>query len=131
MNIAIQAMSYSPNSWQRQLKKGLEPTLRNSYLRISGCATPMCLMKRLAEYHRGTWLGWRSFIARTSRWPIPEAGARAPKRIDPKTVESLGIVVLSNAIFSHEKFTTCRIAQEISKVYWKRNNIMTQLNCGI
>lgn len=87
--------------------------------------------ERRAEYHRGTWLGWRSFIARASRWPIPEAGARARKNIDPKTVESLGIVVLSNAIFSHEQFTTCRIAQEISKVYWKKNNIMKQLNCGI
>jgi len=87
--------------------------------------------ERRAEYHRGTWLGWRSFIARASRWPIPEAGARARKKIDQKTVESLGIVVLSNAIFSHTQFTTCRIAQEISKVYWKRNNIMTQLNCGI
>ena len=87
--------------------------------------------ERRAEYHRGTWLGWRSFIARASRWPIPEAGARARKKIDPKTVESLGIVVLSNAIFSHEQFTTCRIAQEISRVYWKKNNIMKQLNCGI
>jgi CubicO group peptidase (beta-lactamase class C family) len=87
--------------------------------------------ERRAEYHRGTWLGWRSFIARASRWPIPEAGARARKKIDQKTVESLGIVVLSNAIFSHEQFTTCRIAQEISRVYWKKNNIMKQLNCGI
>ena len=45
-----------------------------------------------AEYHRGVWLGWRSYIARGSRWVIPEAG----KSIDPKTVESLGIIVLSN-----------------------------------
>jgi CubicO group peptidase (beta-lactamase class C family) len=87
--------------------------------------------ERRAEYHRGTWLGWRSFIARASRWPVPEAGRRARKSIDPKTVESLGIVVLSNARFGNEQFTTCRIAQEISRVYWKRNNIMTQLNCGL
>jgi len=87
--------------------------------------------ERRAEYHRGTWLGWRSFIARASRWPIPEAGARARKRIDPKTVESLGIVVLSNARFGNPQFTTCRIAQEISRVYWKRNNIMTKLNCEL
>ncbi len=83
--------------------------------------------ERRAEYHRGTWLGWRSFIARASRWIIPEAG----KSVDPKRVESLGIVVLSNAVFGHERFTTCRIAQEISKVYWKKNNIMNQLNCEV
>jgi CubicO group peptidase (beta-lactamase class C family) len=87
--------------------------------------------ERRAEYHRGIWLGWRSFIARASRWPVPEAGRRTRKSIDPKTVESLGIVVLSNARFGNLQFTTCRIAQEISKVYWKRNNIMTQLNCGV
>ena len=87
--------------------------------------------ERRAEYHRGTWLGWRSYIARASRWPVPESGARARKSIDPKTVESLGIVVLGNAILGHKQFTTCRIAQEISKVYWKRNNIMTQLNCEV
>jgi hypothetical protein len=83
--------------------------------------------ERRADYHRGTWLGWRNFIARGSRWPVPKPG----KKVNPKTVESLGIVVLSNSRFGHEQFTTCRIAQEISKLYWKRNNIMRQLNCGV
>ncbi|HEU0048974.1 MAG TPA: serine hydrolase domain-containing protein [Nitrososphaera sp.] len=82
--------------------------------------------ERRAEFHRGIWLAWRSFFARGSRWPVPEAG----KSIDPKTVESLGIVVLSNAIFDREEFTTCHIAQEISKVYWKKDNIMRQFNCA-
>ncbi len=82
-----------------------------------------------AEYHRGEWLGWRSFIARGSRWAVPEAG----KSIDAKRAESLGIIVLSNADFGDEQFTTCRIAQEISKVYlgkWKKDNIMNNFNCG-
>ena len=87
----------------------------------------MMKYERRADYHRGTWLGWRNFIARGSRWPVPKPG----KKVNPKTVESLGIVVLSNSRFGHEQFTTCRIAQEISKLYWKRNNIMRQLNCGI
>jgi CubicO group peptidase (beta-lactamase class C family) len=87
----------------------------------------MMKYERRADYHRGTWLGWRNFIARGSRWPVPKPG----KKVNPKTVESLGIVVLSNSRFGHEQFTTCRIAQEISKLYWKRNNIMRQLNCGV
>jgi CubicO group peptidase (beta-lactamase class C family) len=82
--------------------------------------------ERRAEYHRGTWLGWRSFFIRASRWLVPEAGASEPKR-----KESLGIIVLSNARFGHEQFTTCRIAQEISRLYWKRNNIMNKLNCEV
>jgi CubicO group peptidase (beta-lactamase class C family) len=82
-----------------------------------------------AEYHRGEWLGWRSYIARASKWAIPATG----KQVDPKTRESLGIVVLSNADFGDKHFTTCRIAQEISQVYlgqWKKDNIMNNFNCG-
>lgn len=81
-----------------------------------------------AEYHRGEWLAWRSFIARASKWVAPEAG----KRVDAKRAESLGIIVLSNADFSDEQFTPCRIAQEISKIYlgkWKKENIMKKFNC--
>ena len=82
-----------------------------------------------AEYHRGEWLGWRSFIARASKWVVPETG----KSIDAKRAESLGIIVLSNADFGDKQFTTCRIAQEISKLYlgkWKKGNIMERFNCG-
>jgi len=78
-----------------------------------------------AEYHRGVWLAWRSYIARGSRWVVPRSG----KRVDPKTVESLGIIVLSN----NNQLHTCRIAQEISRVYWgplKKDNIMNHFNCG-
>lgn len=82
-----------------------------------------------AEYHRGIWLGWRSFIARCSKWVVPSKG----RSIDAKRAESLGIIVLSNADFGDEQFTTCRIAQEISKLYlgkWKKYNIMNKFNCG-
>jgi CubicO group peptidase (beta-lactamase class C family) len=82
-----------------------------------------------AEYHRGTWLSWRSYFARASRWPVPRAG----KNVDPNTMESLGIVVLSNAVFGDNQFTTCRIAQRISQFYWgkwKKDNIMNNFNCG-
>jgi CubicO group peptidase (beta-lactamase class C family) len=78
-----------------------------------------------AEYHRGIWLAWRSYIARGSRWVVPKPG----KSIDPKTLESLGIIVLSN----NNQFNTCRIAQDISRVYWgklKKDNIMNNFNCG-
>ena len=78
-----------------------------------------------AEYHHGIWLAWRSYIARGSRWVVPQSS----KSIDPKTFESLGIVVLSN----NNQFNTCRIAQDISLVYWgplKKDNIMNKFNCG-
>ena len=78
-----------------------------------------------AEYHRGMWLAWRSYIARGSRWVVPEPG----KGIDPKTFESLGIIVMSN----NNQLHTCRIARDISQVYWgplKKDNIMNNFNCG-
>lgn len=81
-----------------------------------------------AEYHRGTWLAWRSYIARCSKWMVPENG----KSVDARRAESLGIIVLSNSDFGEPEFTTCRIAQEISKLYlgkWK-DNIMGKFNCG-
>ena len=82
-----------------------------------------------AEYHRGEWLGWRNFFARGARWPIPKPG----KSVDPKKLEGLSIIVLSNADFGDKQFTTCRIAQEISRLYWgkfKKDNIMNNFNCG-
>lgn len=78
-----------------------------------------------AEYHRGIWLAWRCYIARASRWVVPRSG----KSVDSKTLESLGIIVLSN----NNQLNTCRIAQEISRVYWgplKKDNIMNNFNCG-
>jgi CubicO group peptidase (beta-lactamase class C family) len=78
--------------------------------------------ERRAEYHRGVYLGWRSYYARAARWAVPEAG----ESVDPKTFESLGIIVLSNADFGEKQFTTCRIAHEISKVIWEKGNIMDE-----
>jgi CubicO group peptidase (beta-lactamase class C family) len=77
-----------------------------------------------AEYHRGVWLGWRCFISRGTRWIIPEAG----EDVDPKTWESLGIIVLSN----NSQFNVCRIAQHMSHIYWgklKKDNIMNRFDC--
>lgn len=77
-----------------------------------------------AEYHRGEWLGWRSYIARGSRWLVPEEG----KDIDPNTWETLGIIVLSNG----NQFNPCRIARHISQMYWgelKKDNIMNRFEC--
>lgn len=71
------------------------------------------------EYHRGEWLGWRSYIARAARWEVPKRG----KDIDPNTWDSLGIVVLSN----NNQFNVDRIAREISQIFWgplKKDNIM-------
>lgn len=82
-----------------------------------------------AEYHRGEWLGWRNFFARGARWPVPKPG----KNVDPAKLESMAIIVLSNADFGDKQFTTCRIAQEISRLYWgkfKKDNIMNNFNCG-
>ena len=82
-----------------------------------------------AEYHRGVWLGWRNYFARASRWRVPKPG----KNVDPKNLESMGIIVLSNADFGDKQFTPCRIAQEISRLYWgsrKKDNIMNSFNCG-
>jgi CubicO group peptidase (beta-lactamase class C family) len=78
-----------------------------------------------AEYHRGEWLGWRSYFARGTRWLVPEHG----KNIDEKTWESLGIIVLSNS----SQLNTCRIARHISQDYWgqwKKDNIINRLECG-
>ena len=71
------------------------------------------------EYHRGEWLGWRSYIARGARWIVPENGGD----IDPQTWESLGIVILSN----NNQFNVDWMAQRISQVFWgkfQKDNIM-------
>jgi CubicO group peptidase (beta-lactamase class C family) len=83
--------------------------------------------KSRAEYHRGVWLGWRSYIARAAKWQVPESGN--DKDIDPSTWESLGIIVLANSA----NFNPCKVAQQIARHYWgdfKKDNIMNRFNCG-
>lgn len=99
-----------------------------------------------AEYHRGVWLGWRSYIVRASKiachseaqgashnaWD-QQAYSVEPSRSDQETVdhdswESLGIIVLSN----NNRFKACEIAQRISQFYWgklKKDNILNRFDC--
>jgi CubicO group peptidase (beta-lactamase class C family) len=78
-----------------------------------------------AAYHRGEWLGWRSYFARGTRWLVPKSG----ENINPETWESLGIIILSNS----SQVNTCKIARSISQIDWgplKKDNIMNSFNCG-
>jgi CubicO group peptidase (beta-lactamase class C family) len=77
-----------------------------------------------AEFHRGEWLAWRSYIARATRGVV-----RNDNTIDPETWQSLGIVVLTN----NKQFNACAVLQKISQVYWgnlKKDNIMNRFNCA-
>ena len=77
-----------------------------------------------AEFHRGEWLAWRSYIARATKGVV-----RRDKTIDPKTWQTLGIVVLTN----NKQFNACAALQKISQVYWgilKKDNIMNRFNCA-
>jgi len=69
------------------------------------------------EFHRGEWLGWRSYIARAARWEVPKR--------DQKTWDSLGIVVLSN----NYRFEVETMVQKISQLFWgKEHNIMNRFD---
>jgi len=77
-----------------------------------------------AEFHRGEWLAWRSYIARATRGVL-----KPDECMDPDTWQSLGIVVLTN----NKQFNACAVLQKISQVYWgnlKKNNIMNRFNCA-
>ena len=77
-----------------------------------------------AEFHRGEWLAWRSYIARATRGVV-----RRDNTVDPKTWASLGIIVLTN----NKSFNACAVLQKISHVYWgplKKDNIMNHFNCA-
>jgi len=77
-----------------------------------------------AEFHRGEWLAWRSYIARATRGIL-----KPDECMDPDTWQSLGIVVLTN----NKQFNACAVLQKISQVYWgnlKKNNIMNRFNCA-
>jgi hypothetical protein len=77
-----------------------------------------------AEFHRGEWLAWRSYIARATKGIV-----RRDQSIDPRTWQTLGIVVLTN----NKQFNACAALQKISQVYWgdlKSDNIMNRFNCA-
>lgn len=77
-----------------------------------------------AEFHRGEWLAWRSYLARATRGIV-----RKDESIDPKTWETLGIVVLTN----NKQFNACAVLQKISQIYWGnliKDNIMNRFNCS-
>ncbi len=85
-----------------------------------------------AEYHRGEWLAWENHIARAQKWMLPEKG----KRVDPKTWESMGIVVLTNntARAAYEEFYPCTLAKQIAQIYWgpyTEDNIINGVNCAL
>jgi len=85
-----------------------------------------------AEYHRGEWLGWRSYIARAQKWAKPSNG----KHVDPATWESMGIVVLTNNTVpaTHAEFYACSLARQISRLCWgdfKKDNIMNRVDCAL
>ncbi|MGH9930110.1 MAG: serine hydrolase domain-containing protein [Pyrinomonadaceae bacterium] len=78
-----------------------------------------------AEFHRGEWLAWRSYIARATKGALSEDG----KTIDPKTWQTLGIVVLTN----DKQLNACKVLQDISQIFWgklKKDNIMNRFNCA-
>lgn len=94
-----------------------------------------------AEYHRGVWLGWRSYIVRASKiachgenstWDKQayslEPSGSGQEEVDANSWESLGIIVLSN----NNRFNACEIAQKISQFYWgklKKDNILNRFDC--
>jgi CubicO group peptidase (beta-lactamase class C family) len=85
-----------------------------------------------AEYHRGVWLGWQSYIARAQKWVVPKAG----QYVDPATWDSMGIVVLTNNTVPapHAEFYSCNLAQQIARLCWgafKKDNIINRVNCGL
>ena len=85
-----------------------------------------------AEYHRGVWLGWQSYIARAQKWVVPDDG----QHVDPGTWKSMGIVVLTNNTVpaTHAEFYACNLAQQIARLWWgafKKDNIMNRVNCGL
>src|SRR5712671_2632188 len=69
-----------------------------------------------AEYHRGIWLGWQSYIARAQKWMLPHEG----EPVDSETWESMGIVILTNNTVpaAYKEFYACALAKQIAQLYW-------------
>jgi CubicO group peptidase (beta-lactamase class C family) len=108
--------------------------IRNKYkgeVRENGKFVTKTIASR-AEYHRGEWLGWRSYIARAQRWVKPEPG----EHVNPAYWESMGIVVLTNNTVpaTHSEFYACALAQQIARLCWgdfKKDNVMKRVNCAL
>lgn len=120
---------------QRQVEYGAGwNLLRNNYkdnVKENGRLVTRAFASR-AEYHRGLWLGWQNYIGRAQKWMLPANG----ERVDPKTWESMGIVVLTNntAPAAHKEFYPCVLARQIAQLYWghfKEDNIMNFVWCGL
>jgi CubicO group peptidase (beta-lactamase class C family) len=97
--------------------------LERSKVKENGRATSR-IREMTAEFHRGEWLAWRSYIARATRGFL-----RKDQSMDPTTWQSLGIVVLTN----NKQFNACAVLQKISQVYWGdliKDNIMNRFNCS-
>jgi CubicO group peptidase (beta-lactamase class C family) len=108
--------------------------LRNKYkdkVKENGRSVTKTFASR-AEYHRGEWLGWQNYIARAQKWMLPAEG----KHVDPKTWESMGIVVLTNNTVpaTHKEFYACALAKQIARLCWgnfKEDNIINCVNCAL
>jgi len=108
--------------------------LRNKYkdrVKENGRSVTKTFASR-AEYHRGEWLGWRNYIARAQKWMLPTEG----EPVDPKTWESMGIVVLTNntVLATHKEFYACALAKQIARFCWgnfKEDNIINCVDCAL
>lgn len=87
------------------------PALHQRFLKVQCTVNDFAAQSQQGSFSvLPVWLAWHCYIARGARWVVPKAG----KSVDPKTFESLGTIVLSNT----NQYGTCRIAREISRVYW-------------
>jgi CubicO group peptidase (beta-lactamase class C family) len=120
---------------RKQLEYGAGWNLiRNKYkdeVKTNGRSVTKTFESR-AEYHRGVWLGWQSYIARAQKWVVPDEG----QPVDPGTWKSMGIIVLTNNTVpaTHAEFYACNLAQQIARLWWgafKKDNIMNRVNCGL
>lgn len=85
-----------------------------------------------AEYHRGVWLAWQNYIGRAQKWMLPEDD----RRVDLKTWESMGIVILTNNAVpaAHKEFYPCVLGTQIAQLSWgnfKEDNIIKRVDCAL
>jgi hypothetical protein len=108
--------------------------IRNKYkalVNINGQQVPTIIKSR-AEFHRGEWLGWRSYFSRAQRWVAEDEWGH----VDPGTWQSMGVVILMNntATAAHAQFYGCTLAHEIARLAWgdfKKDNIINRVDCSL